>query len=148
MSQVVNKPNIFILVPAIYKSFCCGSIGAGVEKGSRLSQYQVAGILLGIFFFCLLVGASITVGLVLWVKHFKRNRRRKRTVRLPKGIKNELYHEVSLLSPGIGKSHPFEFPRSNVELQDILGMSLFHVCIADMKLFTKIILLDNTIYYR
>ncbi len=98
------------------------------EKEEGLSKAQIAMSVVGSFIFCFLVGTIITVSLVVWVKSVKRSKLRgRRIARLPKGHLSIKYSEVSLLSPGVVKGHRFEFPRSNLELQDIIGefLSLF-----------------------
>ena len=77
---------------------------------------------IGSFIFCFLVGAIVTVSLVLWMRNVKRSKLRgQKIARLSKGHLSIKYSEVSLLSPGVVKVHQFEFPRSNLELQDIIG---------------------------
>jgi hypothetical protein len=98
------------------------------EKEEGLSKAQIAMAVMGSFIFCFLVGAIITVSLIIWVKSVKRSKLRgRRIARLSKGQLSIKYSEVSLLSPGVVKVHQFEFPRSNLELQDIIGefLSLF-----------------------
>ena len=112
---------LFFILTVIYERVAFllwFSIDTEVEKGRVLSKSQIAMTVVGSFIFCFLVGASITVGLILWVQNVKRNKSRKRITRLSKGRLSINYNEVSLLSPGAVK---FEFPRSNLELQDILG---------------------------
>ena len=60
--------------------------------------------------------------LTLWVRHIKRSKRKKR-VRLPTSArKHQVYDKLSLNSPGLEKLQQFEFPRANLELQEVLGM--------------------------
>lgn len=65
------------------------------------------------------------MSLILWVRSVKRSKLRGRKItRLSKGHLSIKYSEVSLLSPGVLKAHLFEFPRSNLELQNIIGKFL------------------------
>ena len=107
--------------------FSCGFIDAVVGKGGGLSKSQIAMAVIGSFIFCFLVGASVTVSLVIWVRNVKRNKRGQRIARFSKGRLSIKYSEVNLLSPGVVKFHQFEFPRSNLELQDIIG-KFVHFC--------------------
>ena len=94
------------------------------RKKGGLAKNQVAGAVIGSFLFCLLVGLVTTTTIFLWMKYVKRNKRRKRIVRLSKGplsAKNDIYNELSLLSPGAKSFYLCEFPRSNLTLQDPLG---------------------------
>lgn len=96
------------------------------RKGGGLTGAQIAGISVGIFLFFMLIGVSITASAILWMRYVSKNKYGKRLAQLSKGrisVKNEIYHEMSLLSPGIMKSPTLEFPRRNLELQDVLGMS-------------------------
>ena len=71
------------------------------------------------------------MSLMLWVRSVKRSKLRGRKItRLSKGHLSMKDSEVSLLSPGVVKAHLFEFPRSNLELQDIIGkfLSLSQCC--------------------
>ena len=98
------------------------------ERKEGWSQLQTAWTLVGLLLLCVVIGTVVIASLVLWVRHLKKTKRTKRTIRFSKGhlsIKNELYNEVSLLSPGVVKPHPYEFPRTNLELQEILGMSQY-----------------------
>ena len=112
--------------------FCCGlSIDAVVGMGGLgvLSKSQITMAVIGSFIFCFLAGASVTVSLVLWVRNAERRKSRKRIARLSKGRFSIKYNEVELLSPGAIKFQQFEFPRSNLELQDIIGrLILFILC--------------------
>ena len=100
--------------------------GKGEAHGG-VSQFQIAAIFVGILLFCLLIGGTVAVALILRWSRVRKSKRSKGLLQLSKcqlSAKNDLYHEMSLLSPGIMKSLTFEFPRSNLELQDVLGRSL------------------------
>ena len=100
------------------------------RKGGGLSKAQVVMAMIGSFILCFFVGASITVSLILWVRNVKRSKLRgQKIARLPKGRLSVKYSEVSLLSPGMVKLDQFEFPRSNLELQNIIGKLVSHLLI-------------------
>lgn len=108
--------------------FSCGlPIDAAVGREEGQSHSQIAVAVIGSFIFCFLVGASITVALIFWVRNVKRSKRGQKIARLSKCRYSIKYSEVSLLSPGVVKFHQFEFPRSNLELQDIIGMLVFSI---------------------
>lgn len=88
-----------------------------------LSASEIVGIVVGTFIVCLVVGASITTLLIVWVGHMKRSKRKRKRVRIPISVrKHQVYDQLSLNSPGLEKLQQFEFPRSNLELQEVLGM--------------------------
>ena len=102
--------------------------GKGEAHGG-LSWSQKAAIFVGILLLCLLIGGTVAAALALRRSHVKKSKDRKRLLKLSKcpiSARNDIYHEMSLLSPGIMKSLTFEFPRSNLELQDVLGRSLYY----------------------
>ena len=116
--------------------FCCGfptDTDVNVETARSLPKSQVAMSVVGSFLFCLFVGGSITVSLVLWVKYAKRSRRGQRIARLSISKFAVKYNEVSLLSSRPVKVHRFEFPRSSLELLNILGR-FFILCITLLSL--------------
>ena len=117
----------------IFSSFIvCSGEGRGPSKS------KLAGAVAGSFFFCLLVGAAIVISLVLFVVHIKttrhrRRRRSRRNVRLPIGSisarKHQVYDKLSLNSPGMEKIQQFEFPRGDLELQEVLGIHFVLLCL-------------------
>ena len=97
----------------------------GLQKRLSLSNIQLAGVVVGSFIFCLLIGITVTVSLVLWVNHIKRAKhRRGRRVRLPRGPFSRHNHQVyDKPSPcsGLERFKQFEFPRDRLELLEVLG---------------------------
>ena len=88
-------------------------------------EAQIPAIFVGIFLPCLLlIGGMIAVALIIRMSHVKKSKHKKRLLQFPKcqlSARNDIFHEMSLLSPGIMKASIFEFPRTNLELQDVLG---------------------------
>ena len=105
--------------------FSYGSLTDTERNKGGLSKIQIATAVVTSFVSCFIVGAVISMSLMLWVRSVKRSKLRGRKItRLSKGHLSMKYSEVSLLSPGVVKAHLFEFPRSNLELQDIIGKFL------------------------
>ena len=108
-----------------YLHFSYGSLTDTERNKGGLSKIQIATAVVTSFVSCFIVGAVISMSLMLWVRSVKRSKLRGRKIaRLSKGHLSMKYSEVSLLSPGVVKAHLFEFPRSNLELQDIIGKFL------------------------
>ena len=121
LEQRSIKPFCYIQVSCFSCDFLIDMVDQE-RKGRGLSKAQIAMAMIGSFILCFLVGASISVSLILWVRNVKRSKLKgQKIARLPKGHLSIKYSEVSLLSPGVVKFDQFEFPRSNLELQDIIG---------------------------
>ena len=122
---VANKRLDFLSLVVIKTFFSTHSetVDVKASKSLQLSESQLVGVVVGSFFFCLLIGATVTASLILWVGHIKRTKHKRRMgIRLPFSRHNHQVYDRPSLDSGLEKFKDFEFPRTQLELQEVLGM--------------------------